>query len=171
MKRYILAGAALSVVLAAALSTAALAQRNGQHGSHGQMPGFGPMGGFDFDAADADADGTITEDEFNAFRQSQVTAADTNSDGMLSADELRAAYLARAEKRASDAAARMIEMRDSDGDGLLSAAEMATPAMRKGAFARLDGDGDGAISAAEAQAAQARMAERRKHHGAAAGKE
>jgi Ca2+-binding EF-hand superfamily protein len=72
----------------------------------------------------------------------------------------------------AEMAARMVERFDADGDGLLSAEEIAAgmeamaalrndPAARARAmFERLDTDGDGVISAEEFEAAHERMRER-----------
>lgn len=163
-KRTLLGTAALATALAATLSTAALADRGGP-GRMGDMMGEGP-GGFalmQFDAIDADKDGKITAAELDAHRAAQVTALDANGDGKIGVDELKARQMAAMEQRATDRATRMMERMDSDGDGFLSAAELATPAAPARMFDRLDTDGDGAVSRAEAEAAQARMAERRGH--------
>ena len=68
--------------------------------------------------------------------------------------------------RADEIVARMIERHDSDGDGLISVAEMAAGPMPLTVFDRIDSDKDGAISADEAEAARKHMAERMgKHRG------
>lgn len=160
-KRTILGTAAVATVLAATLSTAALADRGGP-GRMGDAMGDGP-GGFalmQFDVIDADKDGKITEAELDAHRAAQVAALDANGDGKVDAAELKARQMARAEERATEAASRMIARMDTDGDGLLSAAELVMPAPPARLFDRLDADNDGAVSRAEVEAAQARMAER-----------
>lgn len=162
-KRTILGTAALATVLAATLTTAALAERGGP----GRMGGDMGQGGFalnQFDAVDADKDGKITPAELDAFRAARVTALDANGDGKISVDELKAQQMARLEERATEMATRMIERMDSDGDGLLTAAEMAVPApsgqMSARMLDRLDTDSDGAVSRAELEAGQKRLAER-----------
>ena len=74
-------------------------------------------------------------------------------------------HIRAATTRANDHAARMIEQLDTDGDGKLSAAELATrpmaATMSDRMFERLDTDKDGAISEAEMTAAKDRMSERR----------
>jgi len=160
--RIVLGTAALATVLATGFGTAVLADRGGQG------PG---RGGFDiglFDAIDADKDGRITQAEIDAHRAARVAAVDADSDGKISLDELKAAEMARMTARVEERAARMLARMDSDGDGFLTAAEMATPPMPARMLDRLDTDGDGAISRAEAEAARNRMAERggdRDHRG------
>lgn len=150
---------ALTGLVLAALGTAALADRRGPEG----MRGMGPMHMFDFAAADADADGRVTEAELTAWRAGRVTALDSNADGLLSADEIKAGHVARAEARATAMAARMVAEHDADGDGLLSVAEIGAPPLPARLFARADADGDGAITEAELEAMKGRMAHRGMH--------
>lgn len=124
-------------------------------------PGPGGMHAFNFDQLDADKDGKVTAAEIEAARTARVTAADANKDGLMSADELAAMHLAEMTERANAMAAEMISRMDSDGDGLLSVAEMAAGPGPARFFDRADTDGDGAISRAEADAAAEKMADRR----------
>ncbi|MGB5560321.1 MAG: calcium-binding protein [Paracoccaceae bacterium] len=121
--------------------------------------GAGPMGGMGerptFQELDSDGDGGITIAEVKARSSARFVETDTNADGKLSADELTAAVAARAAERAGAGMARMIEWRDSDGDGMLSEAEMADNAGSR-MFMRLDADDDGTISAEEFAAMQER---------------
>lgn len=119
-----------------------------------------------FDEIDVNKDGRITVEEVTIFRQAMVAGTDTNADGKLSLDELSAQEMLRMTERAQARAARMIERLDVDGDGLLSAAELAARPMPAKLFERMDTDGDGAVSKEEADAARAMMAENRgKHRG------
>ena len=101
-----------------------------------------------FETLDTDGDGTVTVAEFQARGAAHFGEADTNGDGVLSAEELTAAATARAAERAVENVTKMIEWRDTDGDGALSQAEMAGNNGQR-MFDRLDADGDGAISAEE----------------------
>lgn len=162
--RTLLGTAAVATILAATLSTAALADRGGPGRMGDAMEqGAGGFALMQFDAIDADKDGRITEAEMDAHRAGQVTALDADGDGKISVDELKARQMAAMEQRATERATRMMQRMDSDGDGFLSAAELATPAAPARMFDRLDTDGDGAVTRAEAEAAQARMADRRGH--------
>lgn len=114
-----------------------------------------------FDQIDTDADGEVTEAELAAHKAAEFAAADTNSDGSLGADEIAARHLAKVAEKADDRAAQMIEHRDSDGDGVLSMAEVGEgPAQRH--FSSLDADGNGAISKAEVETMVTKMKHRRK---------
>jgi len=137
----------LTVTLAAALGLAAVTPGLTQGGPGGRTAMLAEM----FEKIDVDADGEVTEAELDAHRAAEFTAADTDANGSLDAAELTAHHMARAAEMAADRTARMIEARDSDGDGVLSAAETAEgPAKRH--FARLDADSNGALSKAELEA-------------------
>ncbi|NIY78201.1 calcium-binding protein [Celeribacter sp. HF31] len=124
-------------------------QERGMRGQMQQMGGMSPFGpNFDFATVDADEDGKITQDEIDAFRAARFAEVDANGDGTVDADELFAHQEAQRVARMQARAASMIENRDGDGDGLLSAEEMQGP--RAGTmFSRLDRDGDGAVSQEE----------------------
>jgi EF hand len=85
------------------------------------MEGRGPMPMMNFDAIDADKDGKITTEEFDAFRAAEFAETDTNSDGQISADELAARRIAEMTARAAEMSATMIERMDENGDSLLFA--------------------------------------------------
>ena len=153
-----LTAAAIAAVAAAALGTAYPAIARGPGGP--AMFGGGPMQMLDFATLDTDKDGKITKAELDARRQAAVAETDANKDGKLSVDELTAQEVRLMTEGAKAHAARMIADFDADGDGLLSAAELAARPMPARLFARIDTDGDGAISQAEADTARDRMAER-----------
>ncbi|EEW25660.1 EF-hand domain-containing protein [Rhodobacter ferrooxidans] len=155
-KKSVLTVLTLAAVTATALSTAALADRRGGNFGGPQMMG-GPMLALNFDAIDADKDGKVTQAELTAHHAAQVTAADADKDGKMSVAELAAMDLAQMQARATQRAEQMVARLDSDGDGLLTAAEMATRPAPAPMLAMLDTDKDGAISKAEMEAAQARM--------------
>lgn len=161
-----LAGVSMLALATAFVATTAMADRGdgsrmGMGGDMGQMRGGG-LGNLDFAAVDADKDGKLTPAEIDAYRAAEAKAMDADGDGLLSAEELVAMHMKGAQERASAMAAMMIERRDADGDGKLSAAEMTMRPMPQRMLDRMDTDKDGALSAAELEAAQARMAERRK---------
>ena len=146
---------ALSTVLAGSVST--LAQAQGKDG-HSPMPMM------NFEAIDADKDGSITTAEFDAFRAAEFAKADTNADGQVTATELAAKQLADMTLRAADIAAKMIDRMDENADGQLSAEEMANGPRAPSMFERADADGDGAVSKAEVEAMKGEMGKRGKHH-------
>lgn len=155
-----LAGVSL-VALAFALTAGAAVADRGE-----RMGGMGlPMQALDFAAVDTDGDGKISPTELTAWRAAQATAVDADGDGLVSVEELAAMHLRAATDRATDRATRMIADRDTDGDGKLSASEMALAPVPTRLFQRLDTDGDDAISEAELTAARDRMAAHRGGHG------
>lgn len=156
MNRNKLAGSAL--ILAAALMGAAAYAQDA-------MPQK-PHGGFDFAALDADKDGKVTKAEVEAFRAAKVKAMDANADGKISADELAAPRIAAATDRIKARSAEMVTKLDSDGDGMLTAAEMAVRPGPEMLFERIDANGDGAVTQEEVDAAQKAMHEKHgKGHG------
>ncbi len=156
------AGLGLVAVAALMLGTAAIADNMGQmrmgEGMGGHGMGDGPV--LDLAAIDANKDGKISKDEMTAYREARVASIDANKDGKLSAEELTAMHLQEMTDAAKTMAARMIERLDTDGDSLLSAAELAGRPMPTGIFDRVDTNGDGFIDQSEIDAAKARMAER-----------
>jgi EF hand len=156
------AGLGLVAVAALMLGTAAIADNMGQmrmgDGMGGHGMGDGPA--LDLAAIDVDKDGKISKDEMTAYQEARVASIDANKDGMLSADELAAMHLQEMTDAAKTMAGRMIELLDTDGDKLLSAAEMASRPMPADFFDRADTNGDGFIDQSEIDAAKARMAER-----------
>jgi len=159
----------LIAALAVALGTTAIAvpafADRGMGRAHGMMGGMmgpgGPQGMMpDFATLDADGDGTVTEAEVLAWRQSKVAGLDANGDGLLSTEELVAQEMAQAQVRAEARVARQIAAQDLDGDGALSAAELMAPPMPMQLFDRVDANDDGAVSAEEFEAAKAKMAEK-----------
>lgn len=89
---------------------------------------------------DTDDDGVISHKEFDARRQALFAEADANHDGKLNIDELKAYQDLRRQARLE---ARFKAL-DADGDGSISAAELAQPAERM--WTRLDTDEDGAVT-------------------------
>jgi Ca2+-binding EF-hand superfamily protein len=147
-------GAAVAALFAATIGTAVMAER-GPGGPGNMMLEM-------FDTIDADKDGKLTEAELAAHRVAEFAAADTDKSGTLSAEELTAKHLARMTDIAAERTTRMIGQMDDNGDGALSADEMAQTVEGR-RFARIDSDDDGAISKTEAEAALERFAEGRKH--------
>jgi hypothetical protein len=140
----------ISVALLAALAVPGVALAR-----DGMMGGMGPdghMGGpmgmgphMDFAEIDANGDGKITQDELDAMKAKHFAEADANSDGKVTADEIQTQMAARMAERMARGARMMIAFADDNGDGALSADEMAA-GPEGGMLMRLDKDGDGAVS-------------------------
>jgi hypothetical protein len=176
MKPMLMTTLALATMAAGGLTTLALAQDSTAPATEAPAPdaqpapdrgpgaGMGPAG-FDFATLDADGDGSVTKAEMDAFRAARGAEIDTDGDGFLTAEELAGMHIRAFTARANDMAVRMVEMRDSDGDGKLSAAEMIARPGPEMLFDRIDADGDGAVTQAEADAARSMMMERMGDHG------
>lgn len=154
----VLTALALAAVTGVSFSSAALADRGPKGDMQGMEmgmggPGMGPR--FDFAAVDADKDGKVTEAELTASRAAEAGKIDANKDGKLSAEELTAARVAEMTTRATEMATRMVAELDTDGDGLLTAAEMAARPGPARMFEHADADGDGAVTQAELDAMRA----------------
>ena len=119
----------------------------GMMGPMGMMDGpMGGMGQIDFTAADANKDGKLTADELTVWRAAQVKSIDANTDGKLSADEITAFAMSQIQSRIADHTKAMVTKLDTDGDGLLSAAELLARPLAPPDFQRLDRNGDGTVT-------------------------
>ncbi len=156
-KKYALMSAVSAVVLVVGMGKIAFADRGpGVEGG----PAMEMMGMPDFKLMDADKDGALTVAEVEAYRAAQIAKADANADGKLNAEELVTFQQTQQAERMADRAAQMIERFDTDDDGLLSGAELASGPREQTMFERVDADGDGSVTAAEAAAAKTQMASR-----------
>lgn len=135
------------------------------------FPGHGMFGGgdFDFAAADTDKDGKLSEAELTAHRTARFAEADADGDGFLTRAEVAAAMQARMADRIDRMAGRAIVAMDDDGDGKLSAAEIAPGKGAGRLFGRADADGDGFLSPEEMEEMHAHRRVRMVEHGGMGG--
>lgn len=115
--------------------------RHAAFGHHGRGPGgmFGPATML-LDQLDTDADGKVTKAEVEAFRADRLARYDADKDGSLSQVEMAGLFM----EITKPMQVRGFQMLDANGDGKVSAAEIANPMDRM--FTAMDDNGDGAIS-------------------------
>lgn len=105
------------------------------HGRHGM-----------FSAADANADGVLTRQEFDAAHGAHFAEMDANTDGQVTREERRAGRRERGHGRHGRRESHLAEA-DANGDGSITRDEFLAHPLAM--FARLDVNNDGVISAAE----------------------
>lgn len=117
----------------------------GHHGGHG---GRGDGLGFGFirmlQGMDADMNGLISGEEWAAGGTDRISGADADGDGSVTLKEMEDFALARVQERIEERVARRFERMDTDGDGAISAEEMAAQTEER--FAHMDRDGDGQLT-------------------------
>ena len=143
-KLLIAAGAA---ALMAACTSAAGAQGAPEDGHGGRHAGM-------LFQADANNDGVLTRQEFDAGHAAKFARMDANSDGSVSADEQRAAHRAMSEQMREHHGEDRAERRethwnqqDANSDGAVSREEFLSRPNQ--AFDRMDANRDGNLSADE----------------------
>lgn len=142
MRKSMIAAASIAVLGAAAGLAFA------QEGAH-----RGPPGGMIFQS-DANNDGVVTRQEFDAGRDAMFTRLDTNHDNQLSREEMRAGWREhggpdghRGGQRGGPDGGHMLDRADANHDGNITREEfLAGPTAM---FQRLDTNHDGVISAGE----------------------
>jgi Ca2+-binding EF-hand superfamily protein len=116
----------------------------------------GPLSSFK--GMDANHDGKVSHDEHAAAARKMFATMDANKDGKVTAAEMDAAHepvTGRTAKPGDMPSADKIKVIDTDGDGVLAAAEHA--AGSRTMFDAMDTDKDGSLGEAELAAGHARM--------------
>ena len=114
-----------------------------------------------FKQMDTDGDGQLSGDEHTAGAKRMFEARDADRDGRVTPTEMQAAQprvTGRAPTTSDLPAADKIKAVDTDGDGVLTAAEHE--AGTRQVFATMDTDRDGRLSRQEHAAGHARMLQR-----------
>lgn len=149
----------VAAMMAACTSAPPAAQQPAAAGPSAPAGGHGLsafIGGFD-----ANRDGVVTRQEYDAVRTQRFTAADTNRDGVLSEDEyvaefegrLQQQYAGKAQDERYAGSIKQAHVRfkilDTDHDGKLTLAE--ENAIAEKTFQRTDTNGDGKIDQADGE--------------------
>jgi Ca2+-binding EF-hand superfamily protein len=166
------------------LSTSVVSADPRHEGSHNRFMQF----------FDANADGTVTYEEFLGASRNRFERMDTDSNATISEDEFSSYMQARREERHKDhfermdankdgkvskdeflsssqeRAQRRFERMDGNNDGQLSSDELGPgkkhkPRFGKKIFSKLDTNGDGKVTQQESQAAWAKWFERMDSNG------
>ena len=119
---------------------------------------FGHDAAAEFQSMDTNGDGKISAAEHAAGAKKMFDAMDANHDGKVTAAEMDAAHAKRMGATSSHSemtSAEKIKAIDTDGDGILTAAEHAAGAQSM--FDAMDTDKDGFLSKAELEAGHAKM--------------
>ncbi|MEO1018997.1 MAG: EF-hand domain-containing protein [Pseudomonadota bacterium] len=109
---------------------------------HGDRGGHGPRAGWVFlETFDLDGNGEITQEEINTYRSNQITEFDTDGDGQLTLEEYEALWLDAMRERMVD----RFQGHDDDGDGIVTLEEFSEP--YSSMVERRDRNDDGVLSA------------------------
>lgn len=124
--------------------------------------------------ADLNKDGQVTKTEFTVTAMEAFTAADADADGFLTQDEGKALREAQREDRQSRRQQKTFDKLDSDGDGVISRTEMEAAqgeretkrserreAMKARLLERYDTNVDGELSDTEREVIRAERTEKR----------
>ncbi|MDE0521709.1 MAG: calcium-binding protein [Boseongicola sp.] len=116
-----------------------------------------------FEHLDVDGSGEITREDLEMLPGARFAEMDADDSGDISEAE----FVAAAQARAGEAAARMFALLDADGDGVLNQDALAARGHRDGrlrGIMRLDSDDSGGVSAEEFEDGMERFARRHRGH-------
>ncbi|MCP5036337.1 MAG: hypothetical protein GY945_01920 [Rhodobacteraceae bacterium] len=141
----------LMLASAAVLATVDVAAARGQ-GGQGGPGGPGAFRAMEFVEIDSDGNGVVTLEELQALGDARFAAADSDGSGALDKSEVIQMMTEGMEKRAAAAEAKGQDGQNRQGRGQQGAPDEARLAwMADGMILRLDTDGDGLVTAAEMQ--------------------
>ena len=159
-KTKLMTGAMVTILLLGSVSAYAAGQGRG---------GDGPRGGVNFERLDLNGDGSMTVAELEGQGAARFAEIDADGDGMATVEELIKSAELRRSQRLVDRATRLIERADTDGDGMISQAEMEAAQEDRGRrgepgarfFRLFDDNEDGVVTKDEFETARAVLLERR----------
>lgn len=111
--------------------------RDGDRGRRGHADWINGM----FESYDANSDGEVTQEEINTVRAERLAEFDTDGDSQLTLDEYQALWLDAMRERMVD----QFQRHDDDGDGFVTVEEFGEDFAR--IVERRDRNGDGVLSA------------------------
>ena len=116
-------------------------------------------GRHDIFQADANNDGVLTRQEFDAGRNAMFARQDANNDGQLARDEMHRGGHGGHHRGGRDGGMHSLASADANNDGNITRDEFLARPLEH--FNRMDANHDGVIDAAELAAIQQRMEARR----------
>ncbi|MBO6789660.1 MAG: EF-hand domain-containing protein [Dinoroseobacter sp.] len=160
-KTKLMTGAMVTILLLGSVSAYAAGQGRGGDGPRG--------GGVNFERLDLNGDGSVTVAELEGQGAARFAEIDADGDGMATVEELIKSAELRRSQRLVDRATRLIERADTDGDGMISQAEMEAAQEDRGRrgepgarfFRLFDDNEDGVVTKDEFETARAVLLERR----------
>ena len=111
---------------------------------------------------DTDGDGSITQEEVEAYKAERFAEADANDDGSLTMEEIENFREAERARMMEQHKQRMFDRQDEDGDGTISLDEFDQGSGK--IFERVDADDDGVITEDEIEAMKDKRGKRGWHH-------
>lgn len=115
--------------------------RDGARGDGPQRPSFSEL--------DANADGSITQEEFDGLAAQRFATLDADGNGTVTVEELIAGREAQRAERLQNMGERMLANLDANKDGVLSLEEMRPEDRSSRFFEHFDANDDGAVTAEE----------------------